>query len=182
MVLQKENKKNSLLDSMVDISYQILYQNKESMKIEQLIKKVFEIKKIDLNNKEKISQLYLDIILSGRFVFLGNDLWDIKTSNNLNLWDQDYFIDSKAKEEEIGTNDIEKEILDLDDLEQKKDDNIEIEDDKELEEKLDLNIDPENLDVIDEDLELDDIDKNKNNEKEEFIDEEEENDENYDNY
>ncbi|QTX03096.1 DNA-directed RNA polymerase subunit delta [Candidatus Phytoplasma luffae] len=173
------SKEINSLASMAELSYQILQQNKQPMAVEQLIKKVFELKKIDFNNKEKFIQLYLDIVLSGCFVFVGDNLWDVK-KDNLNLWDQEYFA-NPTSDEEISTKeeDIE-DILDFDEFESKSDENKDNtnEDIKEFkEEKLDLNIDEDedesgilnNLDENLEEEEIFEVDKNKNDEYEEEI-------------
>ncbi|MEZ0180580.1 DNA-directed RNA polymerase subunit delta ['Camptotheca acuminata' phytoplasma] len=180
--MTKNNKEINVLDSMVDLSYQILYQNKEPMSINELIKKVFEMKNIESDDKDKFIQLYLDIVSSGRFVFVGHDLWNIKT-NNLHLWDQDYFTVLKGEESE--TQDViyeGKEILDFKEFDldkNKNDEDIsedENEDDVKLEDKeLDLNIDSEVLDIPEENIEeelFDNIDKNTNTEENEFVNDE----------
>ncbi|TVY12379.1 DNA-directed RNA polymerase subunit delta [Candidatus Phytoplasma pini] len=135
--------------SMLELSYQILENNRDPMSIHQLIKKVLEMKKIDISDENKISQLYLDIILSGRFVFHGNDLWSIK-KNNLSLWDQEYFILDTIEEKLIN----DEEILDFDEFvlrNKKKKDNTEEEKDANNFEHLDEALEDNEEDLIDED-------------------------------
>ncbi|WCA22266.1 DNA-directed RNA polymerase subunit delta [Candidatus Phytoplasma oryzae] len=130
-------KKSIFEKSMLDLSYEILKKNKKPMSIYKLINKVFKIKKINSQDKQKISQLYLDIVLSGSFVFHGNNLWSIK-EGYLNFWDRDYFSHTedennnyfKQEQEEI-----EKKIFNFDDFVLKKN---EIEENSEEEKDNDL--------------------------------------------
>jgi DNA-directed RNA polymerase subunit delta len=134
-------------NSMIDISYQILQQNKQSMSIYQLMEQVFKIKQLDFTNIEKVSQLYLDIVLSGLFVFNGQDLWCVK-ADNLHLWDKEYYIEKDDKDGEEQT-DIDYKILDFEDFTLKsKNDDINDEDSDENEEEIEeaLDIDSEHLD------------------------------------
>lgn len=155
--MDKNNKNIDQSNSMIDISYQILLKKQAPMSIQELIKNVCKIKKINSKDIDACLQLYLDIVSSGLFVFCGNDLWDIK-KNNLNLWDQEYFLDpndKETKETNIKTEDIEKEILDFKDFDLKKEENKEHE---EIEEQED-NEKNEEKDKLDSDL-LDENDDN----------------------
>ncbi|XXP77021.1 MAG: DNA-directed RNA polymerase subunit delta [Lettuce witches'-broom phytoplasma] len=144
------NEKKNLIDpnnSMVDISYQILQQNKTSVPIYQLMEQVFQIKKLDFTDVEKVSQLYLDIVLSGLFVFNGQDLWCVK-ADNLHLWDKEYYAEKDDKDDEEQT-DIDHKILDFEDFTLKpKNDDSHDEDSDEHEEEIEeaLDIDSEHLD------------------------------------
>jgi DNA-directed RNA polymerase subunit delta len=114
---EEYEKKSNSEKSMLDIFYEILKKKKKPMPIMSTIEEVFKIKKIDIQEKEKIAQLYLDIVLSGCFVFHGNSFWSTK-ENHLNLWDQEYF-DSNYNEEnniEIKNEEIENKIVNFDDF------------------------------------------------------------------
>ncbi|KAB8121701.1 MAG: DNA-directed RNA polymerase subunit delta [Candidatus Phytoplasma cynodontis] len=175
--------KNSenLNKSMLDISYEILKKNKKPMSIYKLMEKVFKIKKIDLDNKEKLSQLYIDITLSGHFVFHGKDLWSIK-EEYLDLWDKEYFVNS---EDESNINikqdqdEIDKKICNFDDFLLKQSDSEEHnEEEKEselIQEDLysDFNLENDEIqkkiDFSDEETE---VEKEDNIEEYEYLDEE----------
>ncbi|QWB96083.1 DNA-directed RNA polymerase subunit delta [Mycoplasmatota bacterium] len=79
---------NLELLAMIDIAEIILKESNEPLEIKEIIKKVVEIKKISENDFEKITQLYMDITQSGKFVFCGEEKWDLK-ERNLELWDKD---------------------------------------------------------------------------------------------
>ncbi|WP_323847829.1 MAG: DNA-directed RNA polymerase subunit delta [Phytoplasma sp.] len=168
-VMLNNNKEINPSNSMIDIAYRILSQNKEPMVIQELIQKVFEIKKMDINNKEICARLYLDIVSSGLFIFCGNDLWNIK-ANNLHFLDQEYF----EEDEKLLPTEIDEEVLDFNDFDLNKEKTKDNEDEKEeLEEELDvLDIPLDRLDDNDEKLEeeFNGVDKNK---------EEDENEEEY---
>ncbi|MBP3059345.1 DNA-directed RNA polymerase subunit delta [Texas Phoenix palm phytoplasma] len=114
---KKEHKNNFSDESMIDICYDILKENRLiPMPIKTLVKKVFQIKKIDIKNYEKFSQLYLDIVSSGRFMFYGNDLWGIK-KNNLFLLDKNNFVSEEAvKEKKISSASEKEDIIDFDEF------------------------------------------------------------------
>ncbi|WP_334330769.1 DNA-directed RNA polymerase subunit delta [Candidatus Phytoplasma prunorum] len=78
----------------LELAEEILKKNKFPMNINDLINKICEINKIVQNNYEKISQLYLDINLSSKFIFCGEELWALK-ENNVKLWDKDCFFNDK---------------------------------------------------------------------------------------
>ncbi|WP_238055044.1 DNA-directed RNA polymerase subunit delta [Candidatus Phytoplasma ziziphi] len=170
--MAKNNKKIDSSSPMIDISYQILSQNKEPMHIQQIIEEVFKIKKLDINNKDICVQLYLDIVSSGCFIFCGDDLWNIK-ANNLHFWDKDVFVNPNEQKIEIPKN-LEKEILDFNEFDLKPKSN---EENNENEEEKLNDIPLDSLDINDEkeEVEIDDIEKNKNNEEEdEYINDYEE--------
>ncbi|PQP79203.1 DNA-directed RNA polymerase subunit delta [Candidatus Phytoplasma phoenicium] len=167
--MKKENKNNNIdnQSSMINISYEILKSHKEPMSIHKLISQVFKIKQIDEKEIDQVSQLYLDIVSSGRFVFYGNDLWSIK-NNNLHLWDKEYFTIDKQETEEIQIAHLDKEILDFEDFTTKNKINDDIiEEEEEKLEELDLELQEDKLDheAI--------INANGNKNKDEIVEEEE---------
>ncbi|CAP18233.1 Putative DNA-directed RNA polymerase, delta subunit [Candidatus Phytoplasma mali] len=91
----------------LELAEEILKKNKFSMTINDLINQICVINKIDSKDYEKISQLYLDITLSSKFIFCGEELWTLK-ENNLKLWDKDCFFNDKKdiiEEENIDSKD-----------------------------------------------------------------------------
>ncbi|WBL31628.1 DNA-directed RNA polymerase subunit delta [Candidatus Phytoplasma sacchari] len=115
----KKDEKSNFEKSMLDLSYEILKKNKKPMSIYKLMEKVFILKKMDFNNKDIVSQLYLDIVLSGNFVFHGNSFWSVK-EGNLNLWDQEYFSNVKNEKNDFikqeDSVEIEKKIFNFNDF------------------------------------------------------------------
>ena len=76
--------------AMLDVAEALLRENKTPLTIQQLIKSVAEIKSISLDDIDKLTQLYMDITQSAKFVYCGDDQWDLK-ERNLELWDKDGF-------------------------------------------------------------------------------------------
>lgn len=87
--------------AMVDIAYELIKNNKGPMSIHDIFTTIAEIKEFSLEDVEKLTSLYMNITQSGKFVFAGEDLWDLK-EGNLELWDNDgsQFIEIIEEEEE----------------------------------------------------------------------------------
>jgi DNA-directed RNA polymerase subunit delta len=153
--------------SMVEIAEEIL-KSEGKKNIYDLLESVASLKDISKEDTEKLTQLYIDMTLSAKFVFCGNDEWDLK-ENNLELWDKDgsYFntADDVIEEEEDDT-------LTVDDYYIPEEDELELKDDEEDEEEEDgilpdeeediLLLDEEDAIVIEEeeDIDFDDDDYN----------------------
>jgi DNA-directed RNA polymerase subunit delta len=121
--------------AMLDVAEAILRDNKTPLTIQQLIKSVAEIKSISLDDIDKLTQLYMDITQSAKFVYCGDDQWDLK-ERNLELWDKDGFAFVHTDEIE---EDVEEELefseFILEDEEEEK-----VEKDEEEEEEVDEEI------------------------------------------
>lgn len=94
------NEKLKLL-SMLEITEEILIEKKGPLTIQEIIKDVSLIKEISADDTDKLLQLYMDITQSAKFVYCGEDKWDLK-ERNLELWDKDgyAFIESKKVTED----------------------------------------------------------------------------------
>lgn len=73
--------------SMVDIA-EIIIRQEGKKNIYELLEQITTLKNISMDDTERLTQLYLDMTMSAKFVFCGNDTWDLK-ENNLDLWDKD---------------------------------------------------------------------------------------------
>lgn len=73
--------------SMVEIAEEIL-KAEGKKNIYDLMEQVAALKETSNEDVDKMNQLYTDMSLSAKFVFCGNDEWDLK-ENNLELWDKD---------------------------------------------------------------------------------------------
>jgi DNA-directed RNA polymerase subunit delta len=122
--------------AMLDIAEALLKENKEPMTIQQLMKSVAEIKEISTEDVDRLTQLYMDITQSAKFVYCGDDQWDLK-ERNLELWDKDGFAFVHAEEIE---EDVEE---DLDFTE------FVLEEEEEVEE---VEVDDEEVEEIDEEI------------------------------
>lgn len=116
--------------AMVDVAEHLLKENKEPMEIQTIFKEVALIKGISLDDVDKLTQLYMDITQSGKFVYCGDDKWDLKIGN-LHLWDDDgsafITVDEELDEEEI-------DFVVIDEEEEFEEEILEEEDEEELDE------------------------------------------------
>lgn len=132
--------------SLLEVAVSLLQKKRTPQKIQKIIKEVIEIKNIQEDDYETISQLYTDITTSGRFIFLGEDNWDLKERQEIDLWDKDgsYFI----KEDEIVDDDDDDNNLTVEDYE--------LDDDKKSKKKKKKleDIDEEEIEDIEEDEEV----------------------------
>ena len=92
--------------AMLDVAETLLKDSKKPMTIQQLIRSVAEIKDISLEDVDRLTQLYMDITQSAKFVYCGDDQWDLK-ERNLELWDKDGFAFVQAEEVE---EDVEEDL------------------------------------------------------------------------
>ena len=134
--------------SMLEIAEIILKDNKQPMTVHEIIKNVVEIKNISMDDIDKLTQLYMDITQSAKFVFCGDDQWDLK-ERNLELWDKDGFAFAHPEEDE---EDIE-EDLDFKEfvLEDDEEEEVVFDDEEEVVEDIDEEI-VEEKEYIDIDL------------------------------
>ena len=130
--------------SLLEIAVALMEQKRGQQNIRSLIKEVFEIKGIDDEDGSITTQLYIDITTSSKFVYMGNDEWDLKSRQSLDQYDKDgsAFNTNIEEEEEI-------DELGEDDLEDDFEDEEQDEDDFEDEEDEDMYIDDEDFDEDD---------------------------------
>ena len=110
--------------AMVDVAEALIKEKNEPMELQTLFKEVAEIKDFSLDDIEKLTQLYMDITQSGKFVYAGDDKWDLKVGN-LHLWDDDgslfIEVDEDAAEDDLDFLDFvidEEEIDEIEDEEE----------------------------------------------------------------
>lgn len=135
---------NESYKSMVSIVEDIIRKNGKQ-NLYSLIETVANIKGFSKEDEDKLALLYLDMTLSSKFVYCGNDEWDIK-ENNLDLWDKDgsFFAKNENDYIEEEDEDDEEEIvledyysIEEDDITVDEDDDDDEDEDKEEEEEDD---------------------------------------------
>lgn len=151
--------------SMLEVAVELLNQKKTPQAIMTLIQEVLELKGLDDPNGVLAAQLYIDITTSSSFVYCGEERWDLKTRQPLELFDRDgsYFNTGEEYEEE------EEEIA-LDDY------NIDEEESVDDYEEDDDDDDDDDEYYDDYDLPLDEIDPNDDDDEVSYLDEQEYND------
>lgn len=147
--------------SLLDIIENILKENKEPISIYDLIEKAATLKGLDTQDVDQMTQLYIDITMSGKFVFVGDDKWALK-DGHLEFWDKDGYAFIQPEEvEDIDEDEIDFSEFNLADVEEVEEE-LEDEDLEDLDEEIkeekayvDVGLD---LETTDEDEGLDDID------------------------
>lgn len=156
--------------SLLDTVTYILKENKEPMSIYDLIEATAKQSGMDIEDVDAMTQLYMDITLSGKFVFVGDDKWTLK-DGHLEYWDKDgYAFISPEEIEDISDDEIDFSdfnLADIEDLEvdlvdEDNEDDLDDEDEEDLDEEIieekayvDVGLD---LISTDEDEGLDDVD------------------------
>ena len=120
--------------------------------IRALIKEVLELKGLSDEDGSISTQLYIDITTSSKFVYMGNDEWDLKSRQSLDEFDKDGSA-FNTKDDEI--DDELDDDLDEDDLDDEDEDEDDLDDEDEDEDDLD---DEDEDDFDDEDEDEDDLD------------------------
>ncbi len=121
--------------AMLDVAEILLKESTKPLTIQEIIKSVAEIKEISLDDIDRMTQLYMDITQSAKFVYCGDDQWDLK-ERNLELWDKDGFAFVHAEEIE---EDVE-EDLDFTEFVLEDEEEEVVKDDEEDEEEVDEEI------------------------------------------
>lgn len=128
--------------SLLEVAIMLMKQKHTKQNIKKLISEVLEMKGLDDEDKTLATQLYVDITTSSKFVYMGNEEWDLKDRQPLDQWDKDG--SAFNTKEEIVEEDVEDDF-DFDDEDFEDED--ELEDDELDEDEL------EDI-YIDDDLDL----------------------------
>lgn len=144
--------------SMIKVVEQLLIENDAPLALKDIFKEVAEIKGFNETDYETLNQLYLDIVTSANFVYMGQGLWDLK-ERNLEYWAKDGtdFI----SESEVGDPSVlegYKEVT-FSNIAQEKVESIIGLNRVEDEDDLDFDVYDEDLDDLDQELDLDDLDE-----------------------
>lgn len=133
--------------SMIDIVEHLLKENSEPISIHDIIKQIKEIKNVSDDDVDRLTQLYMDITQSAKFVYVGDDKWDLK-ERNLEMWDKDgyAFVTPDADEEDV-EEDLDFTEFDIEDLEEQEKDVDDDDEDEEEEEDEEIKEEKEYIDV-----------------------------------
>ncbi|MFA5697959.1 MAG: DNA-directed RNA polymerase subunit delta [Candidatus Izemoplasmatales bacterium] len=140
--------------SLMEVAEQILKKNKQPMTFMELFKSLSEAKELtDEERARIISQFYADFIASARFIYMGDDMWDLKSRQSIDMWDKDgAFYQEYPESEDETTEDSEEEEEEAPEEEE--------------EESIDRDLDEEEEDVVDDDTIVyeneDEVDEEKN--------------------
>ena len=124
--------------SLLEVAVKLMEQTQGVKNIRALIKEVLELKGLSDEDGSISTQLYIDITTSSKFVYMGNDEWDLKSRQSLDEFDKDGSA-FNTKDDEI--DDELDDDLDEDDLDDEDEDdfNDDDEDEDDLDDEDDLN-------------------------------------------
>ena len=151
------NKPNDSL-SMLELAELYLRERNEDTPLQNIIDYIFEVKGFDKKDFQKLNAFYLDLTHSAKFVFCGDNLWNLK-ENNLELWDKEGFAyvgDVDASEEDV-EEDIEFTDFNIDDITLPSEEETALIEDDEDEEEIDIIEDEEEIEAILEEKEYIDV-------------------------
>lgn len=120
--------------SLLEVAVKLMEQKCGVQNIKSLIKEVLEMKGLTDEDGEYTTQLYIDITTSSKFVYMGNDEWDLKSRQSLDEYDKDGSAFNSKDDEYVEAAEI-----------------AEIEEDDDDEESEEEDLDEEDLDDIEED-------------------------------
>ncbi len=75
--------------SLIEIAVSLMEAKTTPQNIHSLIKETLEMKGLDDSTGELAAQLYIDITTSSKFVYMGEDNWDLKIRQSLEEFDKD---------------------------------------------------------------------------------------------
>ncbi len=152
--------------SLFEVALEIISKKEGPTNIYDLINEALASKNIEDESGDLAAKLYLDITISSKFVFLGDDLWDLKSRQPLEKFEKDgsdfNSKDDYQKPERKRSDDEDEDDYDLSDDEDE--DDIDLDEDEDYE---DQNEDDEEYedDLSFEDDEDEDDDKDFDEEK-----------------
>ncbi len=155
---------NLMQMSLLEVAISLMEQKRAPQSIRTLIKETLEMKGIEDPDGEYATSLYTDITTSSKFVYMGDEEWDLKSRQSLEEYDKDgSAFNSKDDEEDedlleqtnLDDEDEDEEEIDEDDDEYEDEydheEDEEYEEEDEYEESLD-DEDEEDDSIIDDDL------------------------------
>lgn len=158
--------------SLIEIALEIMDEKKEPIDIYTLIEETLARKGVVDTDGTYAAKLYTDITTSSKFVFMGENKWDLKSRQSLDQFDKDgSSFNSKddydnTEEEDDDLNESDLELEDEDDNKYYDDDEDEDDEDEDDEDSYDdEDEDDLDLDELDEEDEDDSYDDNDDEEK-----------------
>ncbi len=153
--------------SLIEIALEIMEEKKEPIDIYTLIEETLARKGVVDTDGTYAAKLYTDITTSSKFVFMGENKWDLKSRQSLDQFDKDGssfnskddYDNSEEEDDELSESDLELEDADEEFDEDDEDEDSYEEDDEDEDSDLDI----DNLD--EEDDEDDSYDDNDDEEK-----------------
>ncbi len=128
--------------SMLEVAVMLMEQKRTAQPVKKIIKEVLEVKGTDDLDGTIATQLYIDITTSSKFVYMGNEEWDLKNRQSLDEWDKDgsaFNTKEDLDEEEVAA------VIPVDSF----DDDLDSDEEEIDEEEVEVSIDEEEIDEED---------------------------------
>ena len=138
--------------SLIEIALEIMDEKKEPIDIYTLIEETLARKGVIDTDGTYAAKLYTDITTSSKFVFMGENKWDLKSRQSLDQFDKDGssfnskddYDNAEEEDDDLNESDLELEDADEEDEDSYDDeDEDDLEDDEEDEDSYDDNDDEE---------------------------------------
>lgn len=145
--------------SLLEVALKIMEEKGTTVNIYDLIKEVLAAKGLEDPDNAYATQLYVDITTSSKFVYMGEDVWDLKSRQSLDQFDKDgaSFNPKGAEGDVIDDDEDEDDFDDFDDEDEDEDeDRDEDEDDEDRDEDEESEEDEDEEPYDDEESEEDD--------------------------
>lgn len=117
--------------SLLEVAVQLMEQKRAPQSIRLLIKEALEMKGLEDPDHTLAAQLYVDITTSSKFVYMGNEEWDLKSRQSLDEYDKDGSAFNSKEEEPVSEEDEKEDDLFIDDDLEEDEDEDDLEDDDE---------------------------------------------------
>lgn len=150
--------------SLLEVALKIMEEKGTTVNIYDLIKEVLAAKGLEDPDNVYATQLYVDITTSSKFVYMGEDVWDLKSRQSLDQFDKDgaSFNPKGAEGDAIDDDEDEDDFDDFDDEDEDRDEDEDDEDrDEDEDEESEEDEDEEPYD--DEESEEDDESEDEDN-------------------
>lgn len=145
--------------SLIEIALEIMNEHDGAINIYTLIEETLARKGVSDDDGTLAAKLYTDITVSSKFVFLGDDNWDLKSRQSLDIFDKDGSSFNSKEDYESDDEDEDEDDLKFDDEDE--DDDLDDEDDEDRDEDEDDDLDSDSFDESDDedDVEYEDEDE-----------------------
>lgn len=126
--------------SLLEIAIKNMAGKKTPQNIYKFLDEVLSIKGISESDENYIdlkAQLYTDMITSARFVYCGEDTWNLKENESLDLWDKDASFFNTDEIEEDDDDEVTLDDYNIDDNDDEEDDDDEEENEDDMDNHYD---------------------------------------------
>lgn len=151
--------------SLLEVALKIMEEKNGVVNIYDLIQEVLKLKGLEDPDGVYTTQLYVDITTSSKFVYMGDDNWDLKANQSLDQFDKDgAFFNPRGAEFDEDEEDEDDDDLDESDIDEDEEDDEESADDEDddeddesddSDEEYDEESDEEDYDESDDDRSID---------------------------